>query len=212
MDEKGNVMIAVVVALVIGAIGGYVMANTKSASPSTSTMKESVMMQTSSQGMNASSTLEEKIANAMSAAPENVSKDATVLDWPAAGGKDFTTLRTGTNGWTCIPDFPTTPGNDPVCVDGEAMKFFQAWMSHTKPKLAQAGLSYMLQGGSDPSNTDPYATAPAAGEDWMHAPPHLMIFTTTPPDPKVYGTNPDSGGPWVMWANTAYAHLMVPVK
>ena len=29
----------------------------------------------------------------------------------------------------------------------------------------------MLQGGSEPSNTDPLATEPAAGEKWMTSPP-----------------------------------------
>jgi hypothetical protein len=27
----------------------------------------------------------------------------------------------------------------------------------------------------------------------------------------VYSTDPHSGGPWVMWKGTKYAHLMVPV-
>ena len=203
---NNNVVVGLLVALVVGAAGGYLIGNTKSSASMTdkSAMQAAVI--------NTSSSPDEKIANAMSAAPENIAKDAAVLDWPAAEGKDFASLKSGTNGWTCLPDDPTTPGNDPVCVDANAMKFFQAWMTKTTPKLSQTGLAYMLQGGSDPSNTDPYATGPAQGEDWMHAPPHVMIFPTTPPDAKVYGTNPDTGGPWVMWAGTPYAHLMVPVQ
>jgi hypothetical protein len=44
------------------------------------------------------------------------------------------------------------------------------------------------------------------------APPHLMVLF---PDPKLleaYSTDPGSGGPWVMWKGTPYAHLMVPVS
>ena len=207
--------VGIVIALIIGAVGGYLISGVRSSSSNGASMKasESATTQKNSEAQSTPpKTNEEKIANAMSAALDNVSKDATILDWPPAEGKEFVSLRKGSNGWTCLPDDPTTPGNDPVCVDGEAMKFFGAWMSKTKPKLAQAGIGYMLQGGATASNDDPFATTPKAGEDWMHAPPHLMVFPVTPPDPKVYGTSPDSGGPWVMWPNTPYAHLMIPVK
>ena len=63
------------------------------------------------------STKAQKIANALSAAPRSVSKDAAVMDWPASDGAQMTTLRAGTNGYTCLPDFPKSKGNDPVCVD-----------------------------------------------------------------------------------------------
>ena len=201
-----NVLTVGIVALIIGAIAGYWISSSKSPSM----MQEAT--QSMSTSLSASSTPAEKITNAMSAAPENIAKGATVLDYPAGEGKDFTTLQKGTNDWTCLPDDITTPSNDPVCVDKEGMNFFQAWMTKAKPKLAQAGVGYMLQGGGSASNSDPFATKPADGETWMHEPPHLMIFTTTPPDPKVYGTSMDAGGPWVMWAGTPYAHLMVPVK
>jgi hypothetical protein len=26
-------------------------------------------------------------------------------------------LRKGTGEWTCVPDYPSTPGNDPMCLD-----------------------------------------------------------------------------------------------
>jgi hypothetical protein len=70
----------------------------------------------------------------------------------------------------------------------------------------------MLQGASDASNTDPFAKHPAAGEDWVNAPLHLMVFPTGELDPKVYGTDPNTGAPWIMFANTPYQHLMIPVK
>lgn len=155
-------------------------------------------------------TAQEKIDNARSAAPAMIAKDATVADWPGADGK-LVELQKGTNGWTCLPDFPVSPGNDPICVDGNAMAWFQAYMGHTEPKLTQAGIGYMLQGGSDASNTDPYAEKPAAGEDWMNAPPHIMLFPAGKLDTAVYGTTMD-GSPWIMWAGTPYQHLMVPVQ
>ena len=203
-------IIGIVVALIIGAFGGYLVSGAKSApGPTKTKMSESAMTETKS---TPPSTDSEKITNAMSAAPVAIAKDATILDWPAKDGDPFGTLRAGTNGWTCLADEPTTPGNDPICVDAMAMQWFGAYLEHKTPKLAQSGLAYMLQGGSDPSNTDPYATEPKPGESWMSAPAHVMIFPSQKLDTKIYGTNPDSGGPWIMWADTPYAHLMMPVK
>lgn len=154
-----------------------------------------------------------KIQNAMSAAPARIARGATVVDWSAKEGGEMPVLRKGTNEWTCLPDDPTTPANDPQCVDKMAMEWAKAWMSHGTPNLASPGIGYMLQGGGSASNTDPFATKPAAGESWMKEPPHLMIFpaTGTKLDPAVYG-DMHSGGPWIMWGGTPYEHLMVPVK
>ncbi|MCL4860224.1 MAG: hypothetical protein KJZ93_12490, partial [Caldilineaceae bacterium] len=50
-------------------------------------------------------TEDDKIANAMSAAPLSIAQDATIIDWPIdptlGEGK---VLRTGANGWVCRPD------------------------------------------------------------------------------------------------------------
>lgn len=155
---------------------------------------------------------ESKVRNAMSAAPRSIAKDATVLDWPAKEGESPSVLRKGTNEWTCFPDDPGTPANDPMCLDKASMQWAEAWMTKKEPKLPAAGLGYMLQGGGSASNTDPYATKPAAGEKWLKEAPHLMLFPTGKLDPNVYGTDAHSGKPWIMWAGTPYEHLMIPVK
>jgi hypothetical protein len=154
-----------------------------------------------------------KIQNAMSAAPRAISKDATIMDWPATEGGEMAVLRKGTGDWTCLPDDPTTPANDPQCEDKMAMEWAKAWISHGTPSLGSPGIGYMLQGGGSASNTDPFAKAPAAGESWMKEPPHLMIFPAagTKLDPAAYD-DMHSGGPWIMWGGTPYEHLMVPVK
>lgn len=155
---------------------------------------------------------EAKIQNAMSAAPKAIAKDATILDYPAKEGGEMPVLRKGTNEWTCLPDEPSTPGNDPMCLDKMAVKWAQAWMSKTEPQLTAAGIGYMLQGGSTPSNSDPFAKKPPAGEQWMKEAPHLMIFPVGKLDPSAYSSDPHWGGPWIMWGGTPYEHLMVPVK
>jgi hypothetical protein len=155
---------------------------------------------------------EAKIQNAMSAAPRGIAKDATVMDHPAKEGGEMAVLRKGTNDWTCLPDDPSTPANDPMCLDKHGLAWADAWMNKKEPKIDGPGIGYMLQGGGSPSNTDPHAKKPPAGQPWMKEPAHIMVFPTGKLDPKVYGTDPHSGRPWIMWAGTPYEHLMVPVK
>ena len=152
-----------------------------------------------------------KVQNAMSAAPRAIAKNATIVDQPGKEGGEMPVLRKGTNDWTCMPDDPSTPANDPMCVDKNAVDWAKAWKSHTEPKLSGAGMGYMLQGGGSPSNTDPFATKPAEGKKWLQEPPHLMLFGVKL-DPSVYSSDANSGTPWIMWAGTPYEHLMIPVK
>jgi len=153
-----------------------------------------------------------KIQNAMSAAPAAIAKNATIMDWPAKEGDEPPVLHKGTNEWTCFPDDPGSPGNDPMCLDKMWVVWVHAWMTKKEPKITAPGIGYMLQGGSDASNTDPFATKPAPGEKWINAKPHLMVLVPNKLDPKLYSSDPHSGGPWIMWGGTPYEHLMVPVK
>lgn len=150
------------------------------------------------------------VASAESAAPKSISAAASVISMDA-GGK-MTELRKGTNGWTCMPDNPATPGPDPMCMDGNALAWANAWMGHKPPPADAPGVMYMLTGGTDASNTDPYATKPTEGSDWVKTGPHLMIVGSAGVL-KGYpaGQQPDTSVPYVMWEGTPYAHLMVPV-
>jgi hypothetical protein len=68
-----------------------------------------------------------KIANAMSAAPPAVSRNASVMEMTADGNMKL--LRKGTGEWTCVPVDPSTPGNDPMCLDPNAMEWLHAYVS-----------------------------------------------------------------------------------
>lgn len=153
----------------------------------------------------------QKIANALSAGPERIAQNAAVLDWPGEAGGGLVELRAGTNGWSCLPDDPSTPTNDPMCVDANWLEFLDAILSGREPQYTGVGISYMLQGGSSASTTDYTAMAPPDGEAWMIDPPHLMIVVPWDLDPAHYSTDPMSGGPWIMWEGSPYEHLMVPV-
>src|SRR5215813_5934015 len=55
----------------------------------------------------------EKIADALSAGPEFITKGATILDWPAATGGEYRVLRKGTSEWSCLPAVPGYPHDEP---------------------------------------------------------------------------------------------------
>lgn len=152
----------------------------------------------------ADETAEEKIARAKSAAHPDISKDATVKD------VDGTVLKKGSNGWTCMPG--TKPGdNHPMCNDGVWTKVMAAAAHGTAPQIDHVGVSYMLQGDSNVSNSNPAATDPKNGDVWVQEGPHLMIIA---PKEVLQGMSDDpyNGGPYVMWKDTPYAHIMVPIR
>lgn len=152
------------------------------------------------------------VESALSAVPMGLRKHAGVMVADEKG--QMRMLRESTNGFTCMPDAPTTPGPDPMCMDKAAMEWVHAMITKSPPPAGKVGLMYMLAGGTDASNTDPYAAAPAANNHWIKTGPHLMIAGADAAFYDVYpkDADPDTSRPYVMWAGTPYQHLMVPVK
>jgi len=152
------------------------------------------------------------IKSAMRAAPKKVSAGATIVAMGADG--QMRTLREGTNGFTCMPDNPATPGPDPMCMDKAAWEWAGAWMGHKTPASGKVGFMYMLSGGTDASNTDPYAAKPSAENHWVKTGPHVMIVGAEAAFYDMYpkSADPDTSVPYVMWPGTPYQHLMIPVK
>jgi hypothetical protein len=147
------------------------------------------------------------IKSAMSAGPESISADATILDW------EMNVIREGTNEWTCLPDRPDTEGTDPWCITGPWMNFLQAYVTQTEPDYDELGIAYMLMGDAPVSNSDPYATEPTGPEDWVtDMGAHIMLIVPDHSMLKGLPTDHRNGGPWVMWPETPYAHVMVPVE
>ena len=150
------------------------------------------------------------IASALDAAPPAIGMDAAVALMNPNGS--IRIVRRGSNGFTCVPDDPSTPGPDPMCADVNAMAWLMALEAHQPPPQGKTGLIYMLKGGVDASNTDPYASKPPIGLDWVRTGPHVMVVG----DPSILdgypgGPKPDTSRPYVMYAGTPYAHLMAPV-
>ena len=151
------------------------------------------------------------IKSAMTGGPPGVAAHATIVAMDSDG--KMRTLRNGTNGFTCMPDDPNTPGPDPMCMDKNGMEWLHAFLAHQPPPQGKVSLMYMLAGGTDASNLDPYASKPANGH-WIKTGPHIMIMGADPAFYAAYpkGADPDTAGPYVMWAGTPYQHLMAPIK
>ena len=144
------------------------------------------------------------IANALRAAPPSITEHAGVMDW--AGN----TLREGTNGWVCFPDPPNMQAA-PMCLDEPWLSWAEAWQKKGPVTITRAGIAYMLLGDAGASNTDPYATGATRDNEWVVSGPHLMLIVPNAASLTGIPTDPDIGGPWVMWAGTPYAHVMIPV-
>ncbi|UXI02665.1 hypothetical protein [Photobacterium sp. TY1-4] len=149
--------------------------------------------------------LDARIARAKSAAPPAVSDHATVV-------VDGKVVVEGDNGWTCMPD--TFPGdNMPMCNDAVWMEMLGAMMNKQDFDTKSIGFSYMLQGdkGAGVSNSDPFHPDHKNADDYVETGPHLMIIV---PRAMLSGLtdDPSTGGPYVMWKDTPYAHIMLPVE
>src|SRR5260370_13398148 len=125
-------------------------------------------------GAQSAATDEELIASAMKAVPKKVAEDATIVAPDPKGG--MRTLRKGTNGFTCMPDNPETPGPDPMCWDKNAGDWIDAYLHHKTPPAGKVGFMYMLAGGTDASKPDPYAAQPTSAHHRIKTgPPQLIV-------------------------------------
>jgi hypothetical protein len=145
------------------------------------------------------------VANALSAAPATIASGATVVTM------DGRVLRKGTTDWVCMPDMPDLPFDSPMCLDAPWREVIDAWMHHRTPKVTQIGVGYMLQGDFPVSNVDPYAKAPTSTNEWVgEGTPHVMLVFPDAHQLAGFSTDSKSGGPYVMWRGTPYAHVMIP--
>jgi hypothetical protein len=152
----------------------------------------------------ASDTLQTKITRAMSAGPDDIARSARIVDTDAEG--NTVVLREGSNGFTCMPGNPKVVGEPPMCVDAASLQWFADAKAHRpKPTNTVPGITYMLAGATQRSDSDPYdKTSPS-----ITVGPHWMIMW--PFDPRTTGlpTTHKPTGAYIMWAGSPYAHLHV---
>ncbi len=149
--------------------------------------------------------VEKLIAHSRAAAPAVIGAGATVV----INGE---VVAEGNNGWTCMPE--VMPGDGAaVCIDAVWGEMMAALGAKAPFAASGVGISYMLLGepsGSGVSNSDPYHEDPANADDYTETGPHLMLIV---PKELLEGItdDPATGGPYVMWKDTDYAHIMIPV-
>jgi hypothetical protein len=152
-------------------------------------------------------TAADMIARAMTAAPSNISEQATVRDL------DGTLLREGTNGWVCFPGVPLIPDDThPMCNDAVWMAWMEAISSGGEFTTDIVGVSYMLAGDAMVNNADPTATDMNDGGMWIQEGPHLMLLFPNREMVANLPHDPYAGGPYVMWGDTPLWHVMAPIE
>lgn len=152
---------------------------------------------------------EEMIASAEQGAPAALSSLSRIIVWEPDGMK---VLREGTSGWWCMPDNPNSPAPDPLCGDANALEWLTALMEHREPTYGKIGALYGLLGAQIASNTDPYATVPSEGSDWITVPPFAGIVNDQEHIAGMAGSpTPDTAKPFVVWYDTPYAHYRQPL-
>ncbi len=153
-------------------------------------------------------TAEDLSARLEGVAPQAVLADATLVN--VTGSGEMQTLREGNNGWTCL-----YPGTDPMCVDAGGMKWMNALLSADESGAEELGVIYMLLGDGGTSNIAPGATEKTADNAWVQTGPHMMIVGAAAKSmlqdyPREAEADPSK--PYVMWADTPFEHLMLPVE
>jgi len=155
-------------------------------------------------GVETGETREAKIKRAMSAGPPEIARSAKIIDRDTQG--HTVVLREGSNGFTCMPGNPNVIGDPPMCADGPSMQWAADFAAHkAKPTNTVPGITYMLAGATQRSDSDPYDRTSSA----ITVGPHWMIMW--PFDAKATGlpTTHRSTGAYIMWSGTPWAHLHV---
>ena len=160
-------------------------------------------------------TIELKIANAMTGGPAAVSRYARIVDWPSEMGGEMPVLREGSNGWTCMTDdaaFPyATPLNDPLCYDEAWAPWFESLFAGTEPVITRLGVVYSYPGTISIDNDDPFAAEPPAGKGFDLMPPHVGLVFPGGLGPDDFPSDMHLGMPYIMYGETPYEHLMMPL-
>jgi hypothetical protein len=154
-------------------------------------------------------TREEKIADALRAAPAYIADSATVVDW------DMTTvLREGSPDWICVPTPPGKPQSAPMCGDPTMIQWFKEVKQGKTPTIDRIGISYMLMGEVGADFDHPESTQPPEGKDWYHVGPHVMFVFPEGTGRILKGLAHDatSGLPFVRPFPGAEPLLVVPIS
>ena len=166
-----------------------------------------VAAQTSTQAHAATDT--EKIADALKAGPPFITRDATLLDWPATPGGEYRLLRKGTSEWTCLPGIPGYPHDEPGCFDPAFLQWIKDSVAGKQPHIDRIGTSYMYAGAWVPDKSG----KGQGGE--FRVGPHIMIVGPHEFQDELRPLSHDgsNGMPYVAHLpNGADLYLVMPIR
>jgi hypothetical protein len=150
----------------------------------------------------------EKMADALRAGPDFVTKDATILDWPSAKGGAYRVLRQGSSEWTCLPAVPGYPHDEPGCFDKIFLKWIQESLAGQEPKIDRIGIAYMYVGAFVP-NASKAVTTHAD----FHVGPHIMIISPHQDEVQTFTRDGSTGQPYVAHLpNGTQLYLVMPFQ
>jgi hypothetical protein len=139
---------------------------------------------------------QQKLADALRAGPDFVTKDALILDWPA-GPKDpnaeYRVLRPGKSDWTCLPGVPGYPHDEPMCADKTSMQWIKDSLAGRPVHIERIGVMYMYSGAWVP---DTLGTSHSTDHTY-HVGPHVMIITPHNEDLEKFSHDGSNGQPYV---------------
>jgi hypothetical protein len=148
----------------------------------------------------------EKIADALRAGPKFITKDATLLDWPAAPGGEYRILRKGSNEWSCLPGIPGYPHDEPGCFDPVFLHWIQDSLAGRIPHIDRVGISYMYVGAWVKS------TKGSPGPEF-HVGPHLMVVSPHQDDFQGFNRDGSNGMPYVAHLpGHTELYLVMPIR
>ncbi len=177
----------------------------------------------------------EQIADALTAAPPSVTRDAKIYAWTTEG--EMILVRDGSGPYTCVASGSIlartgkpVPHPDPMCYDQNAWAFSQAvgpekgsmpsglaWMlagMSAKKGVAHEKLVLPLSGeGQNEQSASKTTKTSESDQEFIRMTPHIMIMPV-PVDEKIaeLPTSYDPDNPlraWIMAVGTPVEHLMV---
>jgi hypothetical protein len=138
----------------------------------------------------------QKIADALRAGPEFVTKDAVIEDWPA-DPKDpravYRVLRSGKGAWTCLPGVPGYTHDEPMCMDKTSMQWIMDSLAGRPTHIDQIGVMYMYSGAWVQDQQE----ASHSKDHTYHVGPHVMIITPHNEDLAKLNRDGSTGQPYV---------------
>jgi hypothetical protein len=158
---------------------------------------------------------EQQIHESLHALPESLRDGATVVGYNQSGER--VTLKKGSNEMTCWADDPRpNPVTDApyyvVCFPASLGPLFSRIHELKEGKVADRGkiLNAEIKSGKIPM-PDLAVRYTLRGEAYVEALPLTVIHVPNrKPEGTGFSTEIDHYRPWLMWAGTPMAHIMVP--